>query len=397
MPLISIVTPSFNQARFLRRTIDSVLSQDYPQVEYVVIDGGSTDGSVDVLRTYGDTYGDRIRWVSEPDRGQSDAINKGFAHCRGAIRAYLNSDDVLWPGALRAVVAHFDRHPDWELVYGNAYNIDADDRILGRYPTAPYSFERLLHNCIICQPAAFWRARIVERVGPFDAGLHYAMDLDYWLRIDRARGRIVHVPEVLACSRIHPATKTLSARGRVYCEILETCRRHAGAAGFSQYFAYWYHRCHGAKRGWPRWLRWLPRPELWLAILHARWHRHHGRVLPLAGDLLKALCRRMAGGPSVVPIAASRNGWLAPECTFDRPADATLQLVGSVPKDLEVTVSTEATVLAAQTLRAHREERIVVALPEACQVVQLRFSGHVVDAAGRAVSFRLREANCKID
>ena len=99
IPLISIITPSFNQARFLRRTIDSVLAQDYPHVECIVIDGGSTDDSIAVLRS----YGDRIRWIAEPDRGQSDAINKGFARCHGAIRAYLNSDDVLWPGALRTV------------------------------------------------------------------------------------------------------------------------------------------------------------------------------------------------------------------------------------------------------------------------------------------------------
>ena len=127
MPLVSIVTPSFNQAAFLRRTIDSVLGQDYPHIEYIVIDGGSTDGSVEILRS----YGERVRWVSEPDRGQSDAINKGFARCRGTIRGYLNSDDVLWPGAVRTVVAHFADQRDWDLIYGNAYHIDADDRILG--------------------------------------------------------------------------------------------------------------------------------------------------------------------------------------------------------------------------------------------------------------------------
>src|SRR5438105_818781 len=114
--LVSIVTPSFNQARFLRRTIDSVLSQDYTHIEYVVIDGGSTDGSVDILRT----FGNRFRWVSEPDAGQSDAINKGFALCRGDIRAYLNSDDVLRPGAVRTAVRHLDQHPDWDMIYGSA-------------------------------------------------------------------------------------------------------------------------------------------------------------------------------------------------------------------------------------------------------------------------------------
>ena len=266
-PLVSIVTPSFNQGRFLRRTIESVLGQDYSHIEYIVIDGSSTDDSVDVLRG----YGDRFTWVSEADRGQSDAINKGFARCHGSIRAYLNSDDVLCPGAIRTVVAHLDEHPEWDLIYGDAHNIGADDTVLGIYPTADYDFGRLLQNCFICQPAAFWRTRIAERVGLFDAGLHYAMDLDYWLRIDRAGGRIAHVPEILACNRVYAETKTLSARDRVYREILNVCRRHAGQAGFSQYFAYWHHRCHEAPRGWPRWLHALPRPEYWLALVHYRW------------------------------------------------------------------------------------------------------------------------------
>jgi glycosyltransferase involved in cell wall biosynthesis len=287
-PLVSIVTPSFNQVRFLRRTIDSVLSQDYPHIEYVVIDGGSTDGSVDIL-AHCDS---RIHWLSEPDRGQSDGINKGFARCRGAIRAYLNSDDVLCPGAVRTVVEHFGRHPEWDLIYGNAYEIDVDDRILGTYPTAAYQCDRLRHNCIICQPAAFWRARIVERVGPFDVDMHYAMDLDYWLRIERAGGRIVHVPEVLGCSRVYPETKTMSARERVYREILETCMRHAGQAGFSQYFGFWHYRCREARTGWPRWLGRLPHADWWLAVAHERWHRHHGRVLPLAADVLRTIARR---------------------------------------------------------------------------------------------------------
>jgi glycosyltransferase involved in cell wall biosynthesis len=155
-PLVSIVTPYLNQASFLRRTIESVLGQDYPHVEYVVVDGGSSDGSVDLLRS----FGTRFRWTSEPDRGQSDAINKGFAQSRGAIRAYLNSDDVLWPGAIRTAVEHFNRHPAWDLLYGNAYHVDANDRILARYPTAPYRLDRLLQNCFICQPAAFWRTSL---------------------------------------------------------------------------------------------------------------------------------------------------------------------------------------------------------------------------------------------
>jgi glycosyltransferase involved in cell wall biosynthesis len=391
MPLVSIVTPSFKQARFLRRTIDSVLSQDYPHIEYIVVDGGSADGSVDILRS----YGDRLRWVSEPDRGQSDAINKGFVRCNGAIRAYLNSDDVLWPGAVRAVVEHFEQNPDWDLVYGNAYNIDADDRILERYPTARYQLNRLLQNCFICQPAAFWRSRIARRIGPFNANLHYAMDLDYWLRIDSAGGRLMHVPEVLACARVHPATKTLSARPHVYREILQVCMRHADQAGFSQYFAYWHHRCHEAIHGWPRWLRLLPRPETWLALLHARWDRHRGRPLRVGADLLAALGRRLRRRrrpvPSApVPSAPLPEGWLPPCCSI-APVGDTLRLAGSAPKNVMLNVSAARRVLMTQPLRAHRKEVIEVAVPASCTALRLTFSGYAEDALGRQLAFCLDE------
>jgi hypothetical protein len=392
-PLVSIVTPSYNQARFLRRTVESVLRQDYPHVEYVVIDGGSTDGSPEVLRG----YGNRLRWVSEPDRGQSDAINKGFAQCRGEVRAYLNSDDVLWPGAVRTAIEHFRCRPDWDLLYGNAYQIDADDGILGRYPTAPYDLGRLLQNCFICQPAAFWRTRLAERVGPFDADLHYAMDLDYWLRADRAGGRLVHVPEVLACSRVYPETKTLSARDRVYGEILAVCRRHAGQAGFSQYFAYWHHRCREADHGWPRRLRWLPRPETWLALLHARWHRHDGRLLPFGADLLASLGRKLLRRRGLREAGALPDDWLGPGSTIDvaAPQDRVLRLAGSAPKDLQLTVWLDGKARQSVALQAHREELIEMPLPAGCRELRLEFSGHAVDARGRRLSFRVRR--CEVE
>jgi len=188
LPLVSIVTPSYNQGRFLRRAIDSVLSQDYPHLEYFVLDGGSTDESADILRSYsivpsasgkgaaqsptspfgkgaaqslpspsgrGDE-GERksFFWLCQPDRGQTDAINQGLRRTRGDILAYLNSDDVLLPGAIAAIVQHFRSNPDWDLLYGNAYHIDENDCVLGTYPTAPYEFDRLLQSCCICQPAA---------------------------------------------------------------------------------------------------------------------------------------------------------------------------------------------------------------------------------------------------
>lgn len=274
LPIVSIVTPSFNQGQFLRRTIESVLTQDYPRLEYLVLDGGSSDESVSILHS----YGERFYWRSQPDGGQSNAINEGLRRTTGEIVTYLNSDDVLLPGALATVVEHFKTNPEWDVVYGNARLIDENDAVLGDYPTAPFAFDRLLEDCCICQPAAFWRRRTMERVGLLDEALHYAMDYEYWMRVARAGGVFGHVPEVLASSRMHSATKTQSARINVYREILEVSRRHAGDASFRQYYAYWHHRCHERATGWPRFLRWLPECHWWLAYLHRRAYRARNRA-----------------------------------------------------------------------------------------------------------------------
>jgi glycosyltransferase involved in cell wall biosynthesis len=214
--LVSIVTPSLNQGRFLRRTIESVLGQSYPHIEYLIMDGGSSDDSVAILQS----YGDRLKWISEPDRGQAHAINKGFARAKGDLRAYLNSDDVLAPGAVAKVVAYFLSRPDWDLLYGRARYLDAEGRIIGSYPTAPYTFRRLLEDNCLCQPAVFWRARLAERIGPFDERLHYCMDYDYWLRAAQAGMHLEHVEDLLAYSRLHPAAKTLACREQMHIERL---------------------------------------------------------------------------------------------------------------------------------------------------------------------------------
>jgi glycosyltransferase involved in cell wall biosynthesis len=268
-PLVSIVTPSLNQGSFLRRTIDSVLSQDYPHIEYLVFDGGSSDDSTVVLNS----YSNRFFWRSQPDRGQTDAINQGLRQARGDILAYLNSDDVLLPGAVSTVVDHFQKNAGWDLLYGNANHIDEDDRVIEAYPTAPFDFERLLQSCFICQPATFWRRHVIDRFGLFDDALHFAMDYEYWLRLGRAGAVFGFVPEVLAGSRVHAATKTLAARLEVYREILAVSRRHAEDASFSQYYAYWHHRCHERAGGWPTWLRWLPECHWYLANAHRKMHR----------------------------------------------------------------------------------------------------------------------------
>src|SRR5215510_6127310 len=171
---ISVVTPSYNQGTFIERTILSVLEQDVAPLEYIVVDGGSKDGTVDILARYAHT----ISYVSEPDDGQAAAVNKGLAMTSGAIIGWLNSDDVYYRGALAAVRTYFAAHPEVDVLYGNADHIDEHDRILELYPCEPWDPVRLRDVCYLCQPAVFFRRRVVERFGPLDARLVFCMDYE---------------------------------------------------------------------------------------------------------------------------------------------------------------------------------------------------------------------------
>ena len=171
-PLVSIVTPSYDQSRYIEDTIRSVLTQDYPNLEYLVLDGGSTDGTVEILKK----YEERLRWISEKDRGQADAINKGFQLAKGDILGWLNSDDTYLQGTIRKVVQYFETHPDVGMVYGEGYHVDAQGHRLGRYPTEPFDAQRLQETCFICQPTVFLRAEVFREVGPLDISLLYSPD-----------------------------------------------------------------------------------------------------------------------------------------------------------------------------------------------------------------------------
>lgn len=242
-PLVSIVMPTRNHARFIREAIDSVLNQSYPNIELLVMDGVSTDNTVEILKS----YGDRIRWISEPDTGQADAIKKGTDLLKGEVLAYLNSDDILLPYAIQTVVNYFNNNPECDMLYGRADYIDVNGNITGTYNTAEYSFERLMTDCCVCQPAAFWQRRIVDRIGPFDISLQTAMDYEYWLRMARFGGIIHHIQDNLAQSRLHEDAKTLAMRGKIYEEIFEICERHGGYVSFSYYLGLWSYRLY---EGW---------------------------------------------------------------------------------------------------------------------------------------------------
>jgi len=199
------VTPSYNQGLFLEETIRSVLLQGYPDVEYIVIDGGSTDGSVEIIRKYEPwiTY-----WISKPDRGQSYAINEGISRTSGDVIAWLNSDDVYCPGALRQIGDYFvtSRHAD--LLYGDCEMIDGNGRVYDRFNVRSGDIIQLLEENFIAQPSAFWTRRAWERVGGLDENLHYAMDYDLWLRMFLKEMSSIYLPTVLSRFRYHDTSKS---------------------------------------------------------------------------------------------------------------------------------------------------------------------------------------------
>ncbi len=226
IPLVSIITPSFNQARFLEQTIQSVLSQDYPNIEYIIVDGGSTDGSLEIIQKYATRL---AWWVSEPDQGQTDAINKGFARARGEVLAWLNSDDTYEPGAVSAAVAYLQAHPEAGMVYGEANFIDEHGRVIGRFNAKQASYRRLRRGAVyIPQQAAFFRASLWQQVGPLDPSFYFAMDYDLWVRLARVSELHYCPGQVWANFRLHGAAKSIAEDDRCWPEMLRIHRRDGG-------------------------------------------------------------------------------------------------------------------------------------------------------------------------
>ncbi|NJC88104.1 MAG: glycosyltransferase [Desulfuromonas sp.] len=232
LPLVTLVTPSYNARPYLGAAIRSVLDQDYPKIEYLVMDGGSTDGTVELLRE----FGDRVSWVSERDDGQADAIARGFARTSGAILGWLNADDVLKPGAVRTAVAALQAHPGAALVYGQADFIDAEGSTIGPCTVVePYSRQRLLHyGDYIVQPAAFFTRAAYAAVGGLDASLHWAMDWDLWIRLARQYD-VVCMEDELASYRWLGSNKTAGG-GHARLKEIEAVARRYGCNGLPAYF-----------------------------------------------------------------------------------------------------------------------------------------------------------------
>jgi hypothetical protein len=219
--LVSIITPSFNHAPYIRDTIESVLAQNYPLVEHIVMDGGSSDGTVDILREYGERYPDRFRWVSEPDQGQSDALNKGIGLARGEFLGWQNSDDYYYPNVFEAPLSFLASHPDIALVYSDIHFVEMDGSPSRTINAGQYSYTRLLGGFYIFNQGAFFRRAAIEQAGGFNIALHYAMDLEMWLRLGR-HCQFHYMPGVRGAFRQLPSAKSATGRVRSRLEIMSS-------------------------------------------------------------------------------------------------------------------------------------------------------------------------------
>ncbi|MZP43108.1 glycosyltransferase [Heliobacterium gestii] len=212
---LSIVTPSYNQGQFIERTIRSVIDQGIEGLEYLVMDGGSKDETISILKKYDGC----LRWVSERDDGQADAVNKAIRQTSGEIIGWINSDDIYYPGAFQKVMDFFASHPEAMVLYGQADHIDIHDKIIEPYYTEEWDYQNLLDVCFICQPAVFFRRQIVDEIGLLNPHLQYCMDYEYWIRIGR-RYPMHYLKANLAGSRLYADTKTLGSRVKVHREII---------------------------------------------------------------------------------------------------------------------------------------------------------------------------------
>lgn len=235
-PRISVITPSYNQGEFLEQTIRSVLLQGYPNLEYIIIDGGSSDNSVEIIKKY-EQY--LTHWISEPDRGQSHAINKGFEKSSGQIMCWLNSDDYYLPGTLQFVAEHLADNSGAFALIGHCYVVYTDGRppliAKGRYENRQQLL-RYWTGYQMHQPSIFWRREVYKKVGFLDESQHYIMDFDYWTRIAQ-HFDFMNVDRFLSCATYHPAAKT----GDNYEQYLRALRKQAplywGSALKSEYWA----------------------------------------------------------------------------------------------------------------------------------------------------------------
>jgi len=237
LPLLTIITPSYNQGQFIEETIRSILDQNYPNLEHLVMDGGSTDNTIEVLKNF-----PHIVWVSEKDHGQTHAVNKGLQRARGEIVGWLNSDDTFLPGAFEAVSHKFASEPDCYVAYGDYHAIDAGGKIL--YSTKGFcgTYEEMIrwwdYTYAIHQPTVFVRKEVIRKVGLLDESFNYTMDHEWWFRIARYY-QFKHIPHYIATYRMHRDAKSYAPLEKyVYPELLRASKKHWGSIWGRKYWLY---------------------------------------------------------------------------------------------------------------------------------------------------------------
>jgi len=310
-PLVSIVTPSLNQGGFIRQALASVRGQTYRRIEHIVIDGGSSDGTIAILEEAASNPG--IRWISEPDRGMYDALNKGFATSTGEILGYLNCDDVLTPWAVQTAIRALEANPDADLLFGDGLTIDEST---GRQRLAlipPFDARAYAITGSLVQPAVFWRRRAFDRLGGFDAGLRFVGDLDFWLRIGSTM-RVIRVDDVLAIERHHAGALSRASADRMAAEATGVRQRHRAALGGESRIPVLMARARAAiwrRVLWLRFLRWLPGRG---AVRGSPWAEFiaHGAVTASWPRVIAMFIPRL-GGPFAWDAVVSDRAWFAPQ------------------------------------------------------------------------------------
>ena len=336
-PTVTIVTPSFNQGRFIRATIESVLSQQYSPLEYIIMDGGSTDETAAVAGE----YGSRLTWISQPDRGQSHAINKGFRMARGEIVSWLNSDDVILPGAVEHAVAALERHPGAGAVYGEGYRIDAEGRVTGRFPaTERFNLWKLVYlSDYVLQQTLYIRRAVLQEVGFLDETLHYGLDWDLLIRIAK-KYRLEYVPEYMGCLREYPEAKSFAGGAERIRELRRILRAHTGLRFPPGFLAY-------ALADWQA--RWMDRLE------------HHSPRLLRAPATLLSLGLYVVTAYGIMRTLRDSQGWYPDGWAGPRvhwmlsPGSGNIAIRGRVPP--------ECPGLAGQKLRVYARRKLVREYP----------------------------------